>query len=167
MNQPTNSLNASSKPTRPFERLIGEQAVAHEATSPHVRYKVYSIDAYTQPPVDVPAKHTAIGDLVAHWGKNEERQAYIQDARRWIADTLHEGEGVTVRTLRLRKGWSQARLAEVIGSSQSHIARIERGTENLAIETCRRISVALGVDMNILNEALHRQELIAQSKAAR
>lgn len=163
MNRPTSSLNAFSKPTRPFERHLG---VAHEATSPPVGCKVYSIEAYTQPLTNVPAKHTAIGDLAVRWNQNEERQQYMQDARRWLVDTFHADEGDTIRTLRLRKGWSQARLAEEIGTSQSHIARIERGTENLAIDTCRRLTRALGVDMNTLNDALHRQEAIAQSRVA-
>ena len=163
MNRPTNSLNAFSKPTKPFERHLGD---AREATSPPVGCKVYSIEAYIQPIVDVPVKHTAIGSLAARWDKSVERQQDMQDARRWLADTFHANEGDTIRTLRLRKGWSQARLAEEIGTSQSHIARIERGTENLAIETCRRLTGALDVDMNTLNDALRRQEVVAQSRAA-
>lgn len=73
-------------------------------------------------------------------------------------------DGDTVRTLRLRKGWSQARLAAELGTSQSHIARIERGTENLTIETCRKLSRALRIDLNTLDRALKRQETIAQGQ---
>ena len=76
MSQPTNSLSAFSKPTKPFERLIADLGVAREATSSPVGCKVYSIEAYTKPLVDVPAKHTAIGDLVAGWNKSEERQQH-------------------------------------------------------------------------------------------
>jgi transcriptional regulator with XRE-family HTH domain len=71
-----------------------------------------------------------------------------------------------VRALRLRRGWSQSQLAEAIKTSQSHIARIERGTENVTIQTCRRLCAALGIDMNTLDQALRRQEVIAQSKGA-
>ena len=69
-----------------------------------------------------------------------------------------------MRTLRLRKGWSQSRLAKALETSQSHVARIERGTENLTIETCRKISKALEIDMNTLDQALKRQEAIAQAQ---
>jgi transcriptional regulator with XRE-family HTH domain len=79
---------------------------------------------------------------------------------------LHGEGGDTVKTLRLRRGWSQTQLAEAIGSSQSHVARIERGRENLSIQTCRRLCEALGVDMNTLDAALRRQESLAGTKAA-
>jgi hypothetical protein len=35
----------------------------------------------------------------------------------------------------------------------------------LSIETCRRLCVALGINMNTLDEALRRQESLAASKA--
>ena len=69
-----------------------------------------------------------------------------------------------MRAFRLRKGWSQTRLAEELSTSQSHVARIERGTENLTIETCRKLSTVLGIDLNTLDQALKRQEAIAQAK---
>jgi transcriptional regulator with XRE-family HTH domain len=102
--------------------------------------------------------------LVSEWEKDDKRRAAIEDARRWAADTFHSEDGDTVRTLRLRRGWSQVRLAEELGTSQSHIARIERGTENLAIETCRKLAHALEIDLNTLDQALKRQESIAQAK---
>ena len=55
--------------------------------------------------------------------------------------------------------------AKALGTSQSHVARIERGTENLAIETCRRLCGVLGIDMNTLDQSLRRQEVVAQAKA--
>jgi transcriptional regulator with XRE-family HTH domain len=67
--------------------------------------------------------------------------------------------------LRLRKGWSRTRLAEALRTSQSHVARIERGTENLTIETCRKLAKALDIDLNALDLALRRQEAIAEAKA--
>jgi len=69
-----------------------------------------------------------------------------------------------VHTLRLRKGWSQARLAAELGTSQSYIARIERGKENLTVKTCRKLSWALGIDLNTLDQMLRRQEAIAQAQ---
>jgi transcriptional regulator with XRE-family HTH domain len=67
--------------------------------------------------------------------------------------------------LRLRKGWSQTQLANELGTSQPHIARIERGTENVTIETCRRLCRVLGIDMNRLDAALRRQEALRAGTA--
>lgn len=80
---------------------------------------------------------------------------------------FHGTDGDTVRTLRLRKGWSQTQLAETIGTSQSHVARIERGDQNLAIQTCRRLADVLAVDMNALAQALRQQEERARAKLAK
>jgi ribosome-binding protein aMBF1 (putative translation factor) len=150
------SPDAYSEITATFEKVIGTPAGALQSVP--AKCKVIRIEQFTQPEVETPAKHTAIGDLVAEWNQDETRRAAMEEARRWAAQTLHGHEGDTVRTLRLRKGWSQTQLAEVLGTSQSHVARIERGTENISIDTCRRLSVALDVDMNTLDEALRRRE---------
>lgn len=108
-----------------------------------------------------------IDDLAAQWEQDPAKKAALQDARRWVADTFHGEEGDTVRSLRLRKGWSQAKLAKAMNTSQPHIARIERGRENFTIDTCRRLSKALEIDMNTLDAALQRQEAINRSKAGK
>lgn len=82
----------------------------------------------------------------------------MRQARRWAADTLYPEERFTVRSLRLRMGLSQAALAKLIGSSQPHVARIERGTEDIQISTFRKLAEALGLDCNQMNEALRNQE---------
>ena len=97
------------------------------------------------------------------WEQDEEWHAAMAEARHWVAEQFYAEDGNTVRSLRLRKGWSQSRLAEALGTSQSHIARIERGTENLALETCRKLCNALGIDMNTLDLALKNQEAIARA----
>jgi len=123
--------------------------------------QVFHIGAYVTPEEPVPAGHVALDDLVRKWSRDGSRRKAIEDARRWAADALGSEVGETIRTLRLRRGLSQARLAETIGTSQPHIARIERGTENVTIDTCRRLAAALDVDMNTLDEALRRQEAAA------
>ncbi|WP_197491417.1 helix-turn-helix domain-containing protein [Methylomonas methanica] len=116
------------------------------------------------PKIETPAHHKTIDQLVDKWSKDEKRREALQQARHWVADKFHGEDGETVRTLRLKKGWSQVQLATELSTSQSHIARIERGTENLAIETCRKLCVVLGVDMNTLDAALHRQEALVKTK---
>lgn len=162
MTQATPLASASSAPTKSFEKVFGLPGTTVETTS-RTRCQVFSFESYTPSP-QVPVKHKAVSQLVSEWEKDDKRRAAIEDARRWAADTFHSEDGDTVRTLRLRRGWSQVRLAEELGTSQSHIARIERGTENLAIETCRKLAHALEIDLNTLDQALKRQESIAQAK---
>lgn len=52
--------------------------------------------------------------------------------------------GNLIRETRLRKGLSQRRLAHRAGTSQSAIARIERGEEEVTWSRLRSIMVALG-----------------------
>jgi ribosome-binding protein aMBF1 (putative translation factor) len=105
-----------------------------------------------------------IGQLLDEWERDDQGRAALESGRRWVAETFYNEDGDTVRTLRLRMGWSQTRLADALGTSQSHIARIERGTENLTIETCRKLASALAIDLNTLDQALKRQEAIARAK---
>ena len=165
MKKATLPLSASSEHTKPFEKIVSQPGTATETTSRPPRCQVFSYDknAVLQP--QVPAKHRAIGELIGQWEKDDGRRAALDEGRRWAAGTLYDGDGDTVRTLRLNQGWSQTRLAEELSTSQSHVARIERGTENLVIETCRKLCKALEIDMNTLDQALRRQEAIAQSKA--
>ncbi|WP_133510301.1 helix-turn-helix domain-containing protein [Candidatus Thiosymbion oneisti] len=163
MMQATRSAGASSAPIRRFEKVFAPPGTTVEATS-RIQCQVFIFEDYTAFQPQVPAKHTAISQLVGKWEQDGQRRAALEEGRRWVADTFYGEDGDTVRTLRLRKGWSQARLAAELRTSQSHIARIERGTENLTIETCRKLSRALGIDLNTLDQALKRQEAIAQAQ---
>ena len=160
MKSVTPSPSVSSAPTKSFEKVFGETGAA----TSHTRCQVFAFEAYSDSRPQVPAKHTAISQLAAEWEQDAKGRTELEEGRQWVADAFYGKDGDTVRTLRLRKGWSQVRLAEELATSQSHIARIERGTENLTIETCRKLSAALGIDMNTLDQALKRQEAIAQAK---
>lgn len=148
--------NASSEPIRSFERV--DSGVALKTSSTPELCKVFSFGDYLVPMAQAPVRHAGISELVAKWEEVPDRRAAIARARAWVADTLHAGDGVTVRTLRMRKGLSQQQLAAVIGTSQPHIARIERGVDNLNIDTCRRLARALDVDLNALDAALLQQQ---------
>jgi len=156
MTQPIRSDSASSTPTRSYRTNIGEAA---EATSRR-RCQIFSFEDFQTLDEPPPSRFSTIGDLVAEWEQDSAGQAELEAGRRWVADQFYGEDGETIRTLRLAKGWSQARLAELMATSQPHIARIERGTENLSIETCRKLAGALGIDLNRLDEALRRQEAL-------
>lgn len=160
MTQAIRSPSASSQPTKSFEKVFG---TAVETTT-STRCEMFAFADYTPAPPVTPPKHSTIDDLIAEWGREPEGSAALTEGRRWVGSQFYGEDGDTVRTLRLKKGWSQSQLAEALGTSQSHVARIERGTENITIETCRKLSRALEIDLNALDQALARQESIAQAR---
>jgi len=52
-----------------------------------------------------------------------------------------------VLRLRLQKGWSQAELAEHVGTKQANISRLENGLANPSIELLQRLAKALGTEL--------------------
>ena len=56
-----------------------------------------------------------------------------------MVDTYLERIGFLVRDARRRKGLTQAELAEFLGTSQSAVARIEQGKQNLSLTTLARL----------------------------
>lgn len=166
MNRIMNSPAESSQPMKTSDSTIVTFGATPETTSDLRPCVVFNIDDHPSRQVAVPPNYRRIGEITRDWERNEKRRQALEEARQWAADKLHGEDGDTVRTLRLRKGWSQSQMAEAIGTSQPHIARIERGTENLTIQTCRRLCDVLGIDMSTLDLALRRQEAIAQRRLA-
>ena len=162
----TLSPSAFSEPVPIFERQVSAADNVFTQTESFLSQRPFVVWGQFAPSSAVPAaKLTPVSDVIADWEQNPQRRAAMEEARRWAATALGD-DGDTVRTLRLRKGWSQARLASEISTSQSHVARIEAGTENVSVDTCRRLAAALAVDMNALDQALRQQESRAQAKAA-
>jgi DNA-binding XRE family transcriptional regulator len=102
----------------------------------------------------IPPGYKTIDEIVAKFERDPAMREELRSARRWVADEVLAGKPVTLRTLRLRKGLSQAQLAEAIGTQQPHVVRIERGQADPQLNTCRRIAHALGIDLNTLDQAL-------------
>lgn len=102
----------------------------------------------------IPAGSVDIDDLVAEFEKDPKMAQAIEEGRRRVAANFYSDESHSVRALRLKKGWSQARLAEAVGSSQSHIARIEQGTEDVRLSTVSRIALALDCAPRVLIETM-------------
>jgi transcriptional regulator with XRE-family HTH domain len=55
--------------------------------------------------------------------------------------------GRHVQRLRRARGFSQERLAEVVGNTGKHIGQVERGEVNVGIDILARIANALAVDL--------------------
>jgi ribosome-binding protein aMBF1 (putative translation factor) len=93
-----------------------------------------------------------IDKVVAAHERNEQRREYIENARRQVAERFPQ-ETIGIAALRMRLGWSQQRLADEIGTSQPHIARIEAGRDIL-LDTARRLASALQVTLLDIDAAV-------------
>lgn len=102
----------------------------------------------------VPPGYLSIDEVSASLERLPGMKEEMTEARRWAADVLYKGKPLSLRVLRMRRGLSQAQLAEAIGTKQPHIARIESGNADLRLETCRKLAAALDVDLNTLDQAL-------------
>ena len=95
---------------------------------------------------ELPRGYVTVDTLINEYEKDEGRARALQAAREKIADALYSDEKDTLRFLRLQRGLSQRKLAELIETTQSHIARIEHGAD-LQVSTLERIARALQIDL--------------------
>jgi DNA-binding Xre family transcriptional regulator len=98
----------------------------------------------------MPEGYGSVRDLVGRAEGNASRKATLAQARKDLAnDPSIEN---TLSALRLRLGLSQADLADICGTSQPHIARVEAG-DDVRISTLLKLSSALGVAPGVAFEA--------------
>lgn len=136
------------------------------ATNP-TRCTVIAIDVYRARADDVPAGHVSIEEFIQENEKEKERAAAIEEARRWVADSFYKDEPSSIRSLRLKKGFSQARLAMLASTTQAHIARIENGSTDCQVGTLQRVADALGVDVLVTVKAfLTTREMAAKTNTS-
>jgi len=64
-----------------------------------------------------------------------------------MGDDLAVTLGKRIRQLRRKRGYTQETLADLIGSSQGHLGKIERGEVQVGTELLQKIANALVVDM--------------------
>jgi DNA-binding XRE family transcriptional regulator len=159
MTATTNSFGALNPPTRNFKKIWDEVP----ATASPDDFKVCVLSLAPARPV-APKNFVTIDDLIKDREADPRRGAALASARKELANEHRDMEGSTVKTRRLELGYSQVKLAELVSTSQSHIARIERGTENVNIATCRKLCAALQIDMNTLDLMLHAQERFAEQR---
>lgn len=69
------------------------------------------------------------------------------------AKTYNQVIGETVEQMRLEKGWTQGELAEMVGSSQSAIHRIEKGEQNVSLVMIKKLSEAFGNQILSINDS--------------
>ena len=71
-------------------------------------------------------------------------------------DTIEKALGATVTELRIRKGVSQAALADKLGYSVSYISKLERGQMNPTLRTLFDLADSLGIEPDLLVKTMKR-----------
>lgn len=99
---------------------------------------------------------TSISDLIKKRELNPRRAAALARARGRLADKIESEDQFSLSFLRLRKGLSQARLAELMEVQQPYIARVERGEDDLKFSTMRRLADALEIGIDEVCKAIEK-----------
>lgn len=147
MNQAIQSAEESLESTRSF--VVRSPSAYSEATTTgvaNVSYLFPVVDTSAGPVAGSSDIDSFIELLVS---EDPSFKGALKSARRAFSEELYDG-AITLKSLRLKKGVSQAELAKKIGTSQSHIARIERRPESIMLTTGIKLAEALGVDITLL-----------------
>ncbi|MEO6079359.1 MAG: helix-turn-helix transcriptional regulator [Steroidobacteraceae bacterium] len=91
--------------------------------------------------------------MVDRLERDPDARKHLRAARQRMAERL-DGKDYPLAVLRMRKGLSQKELAEAIGTSQPHIARIESGSTNILLATANELARVLEVSLEKINRAL-------------
>ena len=86
--------------------------------------------------------------------RDPEFAASIASARQRLGSALYGDKPTSLASMRLAKGLSQAKLAELVYTSQSHVAKIESGKIQILFSTASAIADALDVSLDDLCVAL-------------
>ena len=66
------------------------------------------------------------------------------------ARNLDEALGAELTDLRMRRRWSQQRLAEIAGYDESYIRQMERGTKSATLRTLSNLASAFSISVSVL-----------------
>lgn len=152
------SRRESSAPTKKFESGRYETGTYIQAETNPQRGVVIEFDLSQLKEEILPASFVGIDALVEKSEKDALRRQALEDARRWIANKFYGDEKDTLRVFRLQKGLSQARLASIIGTTQSHVARIESGRCDVQVGTLVRMAKALGLEPTAIFHAFLKKQ---------
>lgn len=165
MTQSTQQLREFSAITESFDREHGTMRVVGSYSVKSTTTEVGTCEVVvldqSRPREPILPNHVSIEDIEAQLKKIPGMAEELSSARRWVGQVLYEGKK-DLRSLRLARGLTQTMLAAKIGTSQPHLARMERGVADVMRETMRRLCVALEVDMNTLDAALQASSTAVQ-----
>jgi transcriptional regulator with XRE-family HTH domain len=65
-------------------------------------------------------------------------------------DTLAASLGAEMTRLRLEKGWSQVKFADLLGYDERYVRQLEQGTKSPTLRTLANIAEAFGITVTTL-----------------
>lgn len=90
-----------------------------------------------------------IDEVVARDERDARLAEYLAKARQRLLERAPD-RITALAALRLRRGWSQSRLASEVGTCASHVAALEIGDGEIPTDTARRLAVALEVPLSAI-----------------
>lgn len=142
------SLGVSSSATT--GTLIGPDRPRPPQSAPaEVIYLNFAIE----PETALPPGFVSIDSIIDEFESDEAGREAMADARRFVGERFYSHHPRGLAGFRLAKGWSQKRLAQELGTSQSHVARIEAGQSDPQISTVRRLCEVLGITIEQFERA--------------
>ena len=102
----------------------------------------------------LPADFIDVDTLIEQAEAHPLTKEAIAAGRKAVAENYYAADAPSLPYYRLQKGWSQKELAMRVGTSQSHIARIEAGDIDLQVSTLQRLAVAFDVQPAAILDAV-------------
>lgn len=104
----------------------------------------------------LPAGYREIGDVIRARESNPRHASALVRARQRLAEHAEdETKKPTVASLRLRAGLSQAKIAELIGNSQSGYSLIESGRRaDILLSTLKKLAAIFQISLDELDAAI-------------
>lgn len=136
-------------------KVVGVGAVSTELTpAPATGGQILVLwKVLEQQEVPLPSGFMELEDAVAAFASTPDRANALERSRRKLAVNV-ELPLTGLARLRLSKGLSQQKLADLIKTSQSHVARIETGRENVLLATAVKLASALETSLAEVSAAL-------------
>lgn len=92
----------------------------------------------------LPEGSISIDDFIKGVEEDEDLSKELEKARALIAEKFYKEDSIT--SYRLKHGWSQRELANKLGTSQSHVSKIESGREDLRLSTIQKLAEVFNID---------------------
>lgn len=131
--------------------LIGNPSNSPTSSPSNIIYGEFSTR-----PLPLPDTKT-LASIISGYETDPIKAEYLAKARKKYAEDYYANEPKTLTSLRLAAGISQAQLAIKVGTSQPHIARIERGQNDPGTEMIARIASALNKNGTQIFSAIRNQ----------
>lgn len=136
--------------------LDGSQQIGNLSNPTSSRGQVIQAEFTSTKALPIP-NTISLESVIAQFESDREFAQAMSESRKELAQLLYSSETETLAALRLNAGLSQTQLAQLLGTSQSYIARIEAGRVDPGTEMVAKIASVLSIDEEKAFVAIRRQ----------